>query len=255
MDAFASQQGPYSSYRGSFSRASKVMDWFRRKTLVKETLPEPKSPALKSDSQSSFVRIGEVASTASKAQESAQASTASHGNTDKTEETKETFDSTTDQENNTKTTPTKSSVLSRSIDATTTTPSVTVTPRPTAATTFTIGTSTQQSPPITIRTRSASTLFDESRIRVHNGLVDQSALSTKPPQDVFMEVMQVLRGMGVEMKRESDFKLRCTRAKKKAAGTSIGLGSVISTGSGMSPFSIMNNASTSKVKAVFSHRQ
>lgn len=231
------------------------MDWFRRKTLVKETLPEPKSPALKSDSQSSFVRIGEVASTASKAQESAQASTASHGNTDKTEETKETFDSTTDQENNTKTTPTKSSVLSRSIDATTTTPSVTVTPRPTAATTLTIGTSTQQSPPTTIRTRSASTLFDESRIRVHNGLVDQSALSTKPPQDVFMEVMQVLRGMGVEMKRESDFKLRCTRAKKKAAGTSIGLGSVISTGSGMSPFSIMNNASTSKVKAVFSHRQ
>lgn len=255
MDAFASQQGPYSSYRGSFSRASKVMDWFRRKTLVKETLPEPKSPALKSDSQSSFVRIGEVASTASKAQESAQASTASHGNTDKTEETKETFDSTTDQENNTKTTPTKSSVLSRSIDATTTTPSVTVTLRPTAATTLTIGTSTQQSPPTTIRTRSASTLFDESRIRVHNGLVDQSALSTKPPQDVFMEVMQVLRGMGVEMKRESDFKLRCTRAKKKAAGTSIGLGSVISTGSGMSPFSIMNNASTSKVKAVFSHRQ
>lgn len=231
------------------------MDWFRRKTLVKETLPEPKSPALKSDSQSSFVRIGEVASTASKAQESAQASTASHGNTDKTEETKETFDSTTDQENNTKTTPTKSSVLSRSIDATTTTPSVTVTPRPTAATTLTIGTSTQQSPPTTIRTRSALTLFDESRIRVHNGLVDQSALSTKPPQDVFMEVMQVLRGMGVEMKRESDFKLRCTRAKKKAAGTSIGLGSVISTGSGMSPFSIMNNASTSKVKAVFSHRQ
>lgn len=231
------------------------MDWFRRKTLVKETLPEPKSPALKSDSQSSFVRIGEVASTASKAQESAQASTASHGNTDKTEETKETFDSTTDQENNTKTTPTKSSVLSRSIDATTTTPSVTVTPRPTAATTLTIGTSTQQSPPTTIRTRSASTLFDESRIRVHNGLVDQSALSTKPPQDVFMEVMQVLRGMGVEMKRESDFKLRCTRTKKKAAGTSIGLGSVISTGSGMSPFSIMNNASTSKVKAVFSHRQ
>lgn len=231
------------------------MDWFRRKTLVKETLPEPKSPALKSDSQSSFVRIGEVASTASKAQESAQASTTSHGNTDKTEETKETFDSTTDQENNTKTTPTRSSVLSRSIDVTTTTPSVTVTPRPTAATTLTIGTSTQQSPlKTTVRTRSASTFtFDESRIRVHNGLVDQSALSTKPPQDVFMEVMQVLRGMGVEMKRETDFKLRCTRAKKKAAGTSIGLGSVISTGSGMSPFSIMNNASTSKVKAVFFH--
>lgn len=230
------------------------MDWFRRKTLVKETLPEPKSPALKSDSQSSFVRIGEVASTASKAQESAQASTTSHGNTDKTEETKETFDSTTDQENNTKTTPTRSSVLSRSIDVTTTTPSVTVTPRPTAATTLTIGTSAQQSPLTTVRTRSASTFtFDESRIRVHNGLVDQSALSTKPPQDVFMEVMQVLRGMGVEMKRETDFKLRCTRAKKKAAGTSIGLGSVINTGSGMSPFSIMNNASTSKVKAVFFH--
>lgn len=226
------------------------MDWFRRKTFVKETLPEPKSPVIKSDSQSSFVRIGEVASPASKTQESAQASTVSQENTDKAEEK---IDSTADQENAAKTTPTKSPVLPQPIGATATTPSVMITPpRPTAATTPTIGSSTQQSPPTTIRTRSASTFtFDESKIRVHTGLVDQSALSTKPPQDVFVEVIQVLRGMGVEMKRESDFKLRCTRAKKKAAGTSIGLGSVVSTGSGMSPFSIMNNASASKVRAFF----
>ncbi|OXB33451.1 protein-serine/threonine kinase [Cryptococcus neoformans] len=245
LDAFTAQQGHYPSYRGSSSRTSKVMDWFRRKTFVKETVPEPKSPALKSDSQSSFVRVGEVASPASKAQESAQASTVSQENTDETEEK---IGSTADQGNTTKTTPTKSSVLPQPVDADATPPSVMVTPpRPTAATTPTIGSSTQQSPPTTIRTRSASTFtFDESKIRVHTGLVDQSALSTKSPQDVFVEVIQVLRGMGVEMKRESDFKLRCTRAKKKAAGSSIGLGSVISTGSGMNPFSVMNNASTSK---------
>lgn len=225
------------------------MDWFRRKTFVKETVPEPKSPALKSDSQSSFVRVGEVASPASKAEESAQASTVSQESTDETEEK---IGSTADRGNTTKTTPTKSSVLPRPVNADATPPSVMVTPRPTAATTPTIGSSTQQSPPTTIRTRSASTFtFDESKIRVHTGLVDQSALSTKSPQDVFVEVIQVLRGMGVEMKRESDFKLRCTRAKKKAAGSSIGLGSVISTGSGMNPFSVMNNASTSKVRSIF----
>lgn len=57
--------------------------------------------------------------------------------------------------------------------------------------------------------------------------------------------------MGVEMKCESDFKLRCMRVKKKVVGILIGLGSVVSMGLGMSFFLIMNNVLVSKVRVFF----
>jgi protein-serine/threonine kinase len=90
---------------------------------------------------------------------------------------------------------------------------------------------------------------DEHKLRVHTGLVDQSALSSKPPKEVMSEVLKVLLEMGMEVKRENEYRLRCTRVRRKKAGatTSLGLGSVMSVGSGMSPFALMNNASTSRV--------
>ena len=85
-------------------------------------------------------------------------------------------------------------------------------------------------------------------MRVHTGLVDQSALSSKPPREVINEAIKVLQDMGMEIKKENDFKLRCTRVRRRKAGatTGLGLGSVMSVGSGMSPFTLMSSASTSK---------
>ncbi|ORY29559.1 hypothetical protein BCR39DRAFT_467332 [Naematelia encephala] len=67
-------------------------------------------------------------------------------------------------------------------------------------------------------------------MRVHTGLVDQSALSSKPPKEVMAEVLKVLQGMGMDIKKENEFRLRCTRVRRKKAGavTGLGLGSVMS---------------------------
>lgn len=70
-----------------------------------------------------------------------------------------------------------------------------------------------------------SSPFNEARLRVHVGVVDQSALTSKPALEVMDQVQKVLHGMGIEVKRENDFKLRCTRAKRRKAGAMTGLGS------------------------------
>ncbi|WVQ73870.1 hypothetical protein IAR50_003451 [Cryptococcus sp. DSM 104548] len=249
IDPFASQQ-TYPNHSGSSSKASKVMDWFRRKTLAKGTIDELRSPGITSDSQSSFVRVGDTASP-QRIKEGSNPAMASLDSVNRAEDNVRASSPLVEKrEPEVEPTGEPEEAHAAAVAA----PSVTVTPpRPSAGTAPTID--SDHHSPVVNRARSASTYtFDESRIRIHTGLVDQSALTTKPPQDVFKEVMQVLRGMGVDMKRESDFKLRCTRAKKRAAGAlapsaGIGLGSVMSTGSGMNPFSLMNNASSGKTDA------
>jgi len=64
----------------------------------------------------------------------------------------------------------------------------------------------------------------DSKIRVHSGAVDQSALTSRPPYEVFIVVKQTLVSMGIEIKREGDFKVRCVRRKRKVIdnGKSVG---------------------------------
>lgn len=70
-------------------------------------------------------------------------------------------------------------------------------------------------------------------MRLHSGLVDQSALTSRPPAEVMAEVLKVLHGMGIDVKQEADFRLRCTRVRRRKAGPTIGLSST----SAMSPLS------------------
>jgi protein-serine/threonine kinase len=69
-----------------------------------------------------------------------------------------------------------------------------------------------------------SSPFNEARLRVHVGVVDQSALTSKSAVDVMEQVQKVLYGMGIEVKRETEFKLRCMRVRRKKAGAMTGLG-------------------------------
>jgi len=64
---------------------------------------------------------------------------------------------------------------------------------------------------------------DESKLRLHTGLVDQSALSSRPPQEIMAEVTRVLHAMGIEIKEEADFRLRCTRVRRRKSGPTTGL--------------------------------
>lgn len=66
-------------------------------------------------------------------------------------------------------------------------------------------------------------------MRIHTGVLDQSALSSKPPQEVMAEVIRVLIEMGMDVKRENEYRVRCTRVKKKGRG----FGSVISIAGGV----------------------
>ncbi|KAL1410182.1 hypothetical protein Q8F55_004187 [Vanrija albida] len=67
---------------------------------------------------------------------------------------------------------------------------------------------------------------EENKLRVHTGLVDQSALSSRPPPEVMAEVIRVLHGMGIDIKQETEYRLRCTRVRRRKAGatTSISTG-------------------------------
>ncbi|CAG8456663.1 1617_t:CDS:10 [Paraglomus occultum] len=55
----------------------------------------------------------------------------------------------------------------------------------------------------------------ETKLRVHHGAVDNSALTSRHPYEVFIIVKQTLVGMGIETKREGEFKVRCVRRKRK----------------------------------------
>jgi protein-serine/threonine kinase len=55
----------------------------------------------------------------------------------------------------------------------------------------------------------------DSKLRVHHGAVDNLALTERPPYEVFIVVKQTLVSMGIEIKREGDFKVRCVRRKRK----------------------------------------
>ncbi|KAG0173620.1 hypothetical protein DFQ28_011112 [Apophysomyces sp. BC1034] len=56
--------------------------------------------------------------------------------------------------------------------------------------------------------------FNDSKLRTHHGAVDQDALTSRPPNEVFMEVKQALLSMGIDVKRDGEYKLKCTRRKR-----------------------------------------
>ncbi|CAO3620161.1 unnamed protein product [Cunninghamella blakesleeana] len=58
--------------------------------------------------------------------------------------------------------------------------------------------------------------FNDAKLRNHHGVVDQDALTARPPQEVFQQIKQTLLNMGIDIKRDgSDYKLKCTRKKRQ----------------------------------------
>ncbi|KAI8575499.1 hypothetical protein K450DRAFT_165426, partial [Umbelopsis ramanniana AG] len=51
-------------------------------------------------------------------------------------------------------------------------------------------------------------------LKVYNGVVDQQALTSRPPFEVFVEVKQCLTNMGLVVKVEGDYKVKCVRNKR-----------------------------------------
>lgn len=82
-------------------------------------------------------------------------------------------------------------------------------------------------------------------LRIHHGAVDQTTITTRPPPEVIKHVCQVLEGMGIELKAESEYKYRCIRAKRKK-GNAIGLG-FSGSGNGLAAFTIVGSAASNGV--------
>ncbi|KAH7906853.1 Pkinase-domain-containing protein [Hygrophoropsis aurantiaca] len=85
-------------------------------------------------------------------------------------------------------------------------------------------------------------------LRIHHGAVDQDTITTRPPPEVIKHVCEVLEGMGIEFKAESEYKYRCIRTKKKKTGTGVGLGfSTVGSGNGLAAFTIVGSAASNGV--------
>lgn len=56
--------------------------------------------------------------------------------------------------------------------------------------------------------------FNDTKLRLHRGAVDQDALTSKAPIDVLQSLKESLSMMGIEMKKSHDFKLKCMRPSK-----------------------------------------
>ncbi|WWD16781.1 hypothetical protein CI109_101213 [Kwoniella shandongensis] len=241
VDAFAGQQqSPPVQKTASSKAAKKVMDWFRRKSLAKDTLSGLKSSGIKSDSQSSFVRVERHGASAANLAMSSVSSIGHEG----PDTTPESAPLAVPAPRETLVSASNTSLLPPAprSQAVPSMPGRSKSHHPSQLV------AAEAEKPAPARSRSVS---EDAKMRVHTGLVDQSALSSKPPQEVIAEVLKVLQEMGMDVKKENEYRLRCTRVRRRKAGatTGLGLGSVMSVGSGMSPFTLMSSASTSKTDA------
>ncbi|KAM0747996.1 Pkinase-domain-containing protein [Meredithblackwellia eburnea MCA 4105] len=68
--------------------------------------------------------------------------------------------------------------------------------------------------------------FSDSKLRLHTGALDKTALTSRPPPAIMVEIRTALWSMGIDMIQEGEFKLKCTRKsrKKAQAAASTGLG-------------------------------
>lgn len=217
----------------SSSAAKKVMDWFRRKSIARDTMQEIKTTRT-NDSDGSFVRVGPASRVAPSEASSVGAIE---------EEQEPTVSASAPA-----TVPIASveSLAPQDIrrEILAPSPMPESTRQPLAEADYGTPNVVRVSPPRATPTRSkshgvdapavaaptpASSSSEDHKLRIHTGVLDQSALSSKPPQMVMAEAIRVLMEMGMEVKRENEYRVRCTRVKKRGRG----FGSVISIAGGV----------------------
>jgi len=67
-------------------------------------------------------------------------------------------------------------------------------------------------------TRPTPAAYNKIALRLHDGPVDPSTLFSAPPAEIVAHVLGILRAMGIESVKESEFKYRCIRPKRKKSG-------------------------------------
>ncbi|KAF9993996.1 hypothetical protein BGZ79_001280 [Entomortierella chlamydospora] len=62
--------------------------------------------------------------------------------------------------------------------------------------------------------------WTDSKLKVHSGAVELSSLSSRHPAEIMFDIKKVVLRLGMEIKSDSDFKIKCVRRKRKISGTS-----------------------------------
>jgi protein-serine/threonine kinase len=205
----------------SSNAAKKVMDWFRKKSLSRAGFDEKSPLGSFEEEQTSPPRLV-VTKESGKEEEKVQrvAIPARIESSPSSRSTSGTHSQTSQATDNTAlTTATEDSLIGASSNGNKSSASTVqqqATPRPSAV----------------AGTRSRAKV-DDSALRVHQGAVDQSALTSRPPHEVLEQVQMALFAMGIDVKKEKEeeFKFECVRRKrpKTLMGATQGLGLSIRT--------------------------
>ncbi|KAH7049008.1 hypothetical protein BKA57DRAFT_383757, partial [Linnemannia elongata] len=62
-------------------------------------------------------------------------------------------------------------------------------------------------------------------LKVHSGAVELSSLSSRHPAEIMYDIKVVVLRLGIEIKSDSDFKIKCVRRKRKTSSNSAASGS------------------------------
>ena len=245
------------STMGSTGPAKKVMDWFRKKSLAKSTFNDHR--AVSPGKTDSFVSVNHPGDTPPRPIRSATGVPAVTTNEDPATSSTETIPQPPPAVVVTGAggSPPPTSTLTKS-----TAPSSFKALNPPAPlrSAREVADSIAMPPPALPTSSSTNNVvssFKENSLRVHQGIVDKKAMTGSSPPLVFAQVIKVLQEMGIEIKKDGDFKLKCVRARRKSSagsgggGATVGLGlsssASVPTGSAMSGFSMIGFASSSSV--------
>jgi len=91
--------------------------------------------------------------------------------------------------------------------------------------------------------------FNPASVRYHAGVIDQKTVTSRLPPAVLDQVMRALQDLDVEVKRDGEFRLKCTRTKRARGTFGLGIASSAVAPSGSTgAFSFMGMASASQVR-------
>ncbi|MBW0489310.1 hypothetical protein O181_029025 [Austropuccinia psidii MF-1] len=74
-----------------------------------------------------------------------------------------------------------------------------------------------------LNVQNSNQAFNDNKLRLHHGAIDQNAISSKPPLVIIRQLKQILWEMGIDVIEENSMKLKATRRSKKKVVASLGL--------------------------------
>ncbi|KAG0314117.1 hypothetical protein BGZ97_009610 [Linnemannia gamsii] len=67
--------------------------------------------------------------------------------------------------------------------------------------------------------------WTDAKLKVHSGAVELSSLSSRHPAEIMYDIKTVVLRLGIEIRSDSDFKIKCVRRKRKTSSNSAASGS------------------------------